>query len=91
MAVIYSRYKFVTASFLKRFRNGHLASETAVVKPAGTWLDPVLYNSFRGGEDYVGRGYRNMYKISQGHTLNAIHWRWCWYQLPVTGTWPFRK
>jgi hypothetical protein len=30
MAVAYSRYKFVTVSLPKRFRNGRFTSETAV-------------------------------------------------------------
>jgi hypothetical protein len=31
MAVTYSRYKFVTVSLPKRFRNGRFTSETAVL------------------------------------------------------------
>ena len=39
MAVTYSRYKFVTVSLPKRFRNGRFNSETA------TWIQKWLKNS----------------------------------------------
>jgi hypothetical protein len=38
MAVKYSRYKFVTVSLLKRFRNGHFAFETETA----TWIQEHL-------------------------------------------------
>jgi hypothetical protein len=63
MAVTYYRYKFVTVSLPRRFRNGRFTSETAVRF--------YLYIVFQGGDD--GRGYRNMCKIPQGFTLNDGH------------------
>jgi hypothetical protein len=39
MAVTYNRYKFVTVSFPKRFRNGRFTSETA------TWIQKYLKKS----------------------------------------------
>jgi hypothetical protein len=80
MAVTHRRYKFVTVSLPKRFRNGRFASETAaeVQPPPGsrsTKKNPLelLESSldvivFQGGDD--GRGYRNMYKIPRGSPLN---------------------
>jgi hypothetical protein len=62
MAVAYNRYKFVTVSLPKRFRNGRFTSETA------TWIQKWFKKSvvFQGGDD--GRGSRNMCKIPQGET-----------------------
>jgi hypothetical protein len=63
MAVAYSRYKFVTVSLPKRFRNGRFTSENA------TWIQKYFKKNplellessrysiivFQGGDD--GRGY----------------------------------
>jgi hypothetical protein len=41
MAVTYNRYKFVTVSLPKRFRNGRFTSETAVRRfeiETATWI-----------------------------------------------------
>jgi hypothetical protein len=70
--IYYNRYKFVTASLPKRFRNGRFNSETA------TWIQNYFKQSvgtsiklylivFQGGDD--GRGYGNMYKIPRGSHL----------------------
>ena len=47
MAVAYSRYKFVTVSLPKRFRNGRFTSETAVLKKNPLeLLESSICNSF---------------------------------------------
>jgi hypothetical protein len=77
MAVTYGRYKFVTVSLPKRFRNGRFTSETA------TWIQKYLKNRwdfqkaldrivFQGGDD--GRGYRNMSKTPRGSNSKEGDW-----------------
>jgi hypothetical protein len=73
MAVTYSRYKFVTVSLPKRFRNGRFTSETATwiqkyLKNPLVLLESSIYNSFQGEDNR--RGYRNMYKIPRGSNSN---------------------
>jgi hypothetical protein len=49
MAVTYGRYKFVTVSLLKRFRNGRFTSETAVrrFQKLNRHLDPEVLKKIR--------------------------------------------
>jgi hypothetical protein len=86
MAATYSRYKFVTVSLPKRFRNGRFNSETAMrrFQKRNGHLDPKALKKIRwgfykapdvivfpGGDD--GRGYRNMYKIAGGSKPDLGH------------------
>jgi hypothetical protein len=51
MAVTHSRYKFVTVSFPKRFRNGRFTPETAVrrFQKLNRHLDPEVLLKIRWG------------------------------------------